>query len=225
MHKEYGPQGWWPLIGHAGTNPTKSGAVQGYHVGDYTFPRNRNERFEICIGAILTQNTNWPAVEKSLLKLKELDSLTPEKIFAMDEEKLKEAIRSSGYHNQKSRYLKNFALFFQNLGDNVPGRTELLSLLGVGPETADSMLLYAYKQPEFVIDAYTKRIFSTLGLTDEKAKYEAVKSMFENSLRKVVAEADLLVVFQEYHALIVEHAKRYYNKKTYGENCWLKKIL
>lgn len=223
LYQAYGPQGWWPIVGHVGTNPTKTGSVHGYHVADYSFPHNKNEQFEICLGAILTQNTAWPSVEKSLLNLSKAGNLSPELIISMSDEKLKEMIRPSGYYNQKTRYIKNFAVFYQNLNNKMPTRKELLSQLGVGPETADSILLYAFGQPEFVVDAYTKRIFSALGLFKEAAKYEDVKMIFEESLRKNVSKKDLLMVYQEYHALIVEHAKRCYSKKPFGRDCWLKK--
>jgi len=98
--KAYGPQGWWPLLQYPGTNPTKTGAVRGYHPGDYAFPKNREEQFAICLGAFLTQNTAWTAVEKSLLNLQELNALAPERLWRLDEEKFKKAIRPSGYHNQ-----------------------------------------------------------------------------------------------------------------------------
>jgi endonuclease-3 related protein len=219
LYEAYGPQGWWPLVGHAGTNPTKTGAVQGYHMGDYSFPRNRAEQFEICLGAILTQNTAWPAVEKSLLNLKNINALAPEAILQLEEEVLKAAIRPSGYHNQKVRYIRNFTLFFQGLGERVPAREELLTIVGIGPETADSMLLYAFGQPEFVVDAYTKRILMALGLIAETASYASVKQLCEEALRKEIAHPkELVVAYQEFHALLVEHAKRYYARKPYGQN-------
>ncbi|MFA5994079.1 MAG: endonuclease III domain-containing protein [Parcubacteria group bacterium] len=215
----YGPQGWWPLVGHAGTNPTKTGAVQGYHVGDYTFPKNKNQQFEICLGTILTQNTAWSAVEKSLLNLKKINALAPEAILQLEEEALKVAIRPSGYHNQKARYIRNFTLFFQGLGERVPAREELLALVGIGPETADSMLLYAFGQPEFVVDTYTKRILMALGLIAENASYASVKQLCEEALQKEIADPkELMMAYQEFHALLVEHAKRYYARKPYGQN-------
>lgn len=132
-------------MNYDGINPTKTGAARGYHPGDYGFPRTRDERFEICLGCFLTQNTAWTAVEKSLFNLKKLDALAPEKIMALDENALKTAIRPSGYHNQKSRYIKAFAIFFLECENRIPARQELLAQIGVGPETADSLLLYAFK--------------------------------------------------------------------------------
>jgi len=199
--KQYGPQGWWPLISHKGSNPTKSGSINGYHPGDYTFPRTREQVFEICLGTILGQNTAWPNVEKALLNLNKLDVIDPKRLLSLDEDVLKDAIRPAGYFNQKAKKLKGFAKFFLHLRGRIPKRQELLDIWGIGPETADSMLLYAFKVPTFVIDAYTRRIFANLGHIDEKADYEHIKALFENNLKSD------LIMFQEYHALIVEHAK------------------
>ena len=115
--------------------------------------------------------------------------------------------------------LREISRFFIELDGNIPTRKELLAVKGVGNETADSILLYAYKQPEFVVDAYTKRIFSHLGLVEDDVKYMALKEFFESHLPKDIT------IFNEYHALIVEHAKRYYNKKPYGMNDPLKELL
>lgn len=215
----YGPQGWWPLIGLHGDNPTKTGSINGYHPGNYDFPKTDNQRFEIMLGAILTQNTTWTSAEKALGNLKELDALNPEKIFNMDLIDLKEAIRCAGFLNQKSVYIQEIAKFFISLEGQIPSRKEILHVKGVGNETADSILLYAYKQPEFVIDTYTKRIFYQLGLIGEKASYLDVKELFESNLPREVP------IFQEYHALLVEHAKRYYQKKPYGNNDHLMELI
>jgi endonuclease-3 related protein len=218
----YGPQGWWPLIelhDNGGENPTKTGSVQGYHPGDYTYPHTRVQQFEIICGAMLTQNTSWQQVEKALINLKQVDSLSPEAIFALDPETLREAIKPAGYYNQKAARLKILAEWFLELSGRVPEREELLSLKGVGPETADSILLYAFKQPSFVVDAYTRRIVSNLDLSEEKAKYSEIKALFEDNLPKD------LVIYQEYHALLVEHAKRYYQKKINCSLCPLQRIV
>ncbi|WP_292388454.1 endonuclease III domain-containing protein [Methanosarcina sp. UBA5] len=225
----YGPQGWWPLTElceAGGTNPTKTGSVQGYHPADYTYPQTRSQQFEIICGALLTQNTSWIQVEKALLNLKDLLSLkkihsfSPEAILSLDPETLKKAIRPAGYYNQKAMRLKTLACWFSELGDQIPARAELLSLKGVGPETADSILLYAFKQPSFVVDAYTKRIVTNLDLVDEKTSYNEIKAMFEENL------PEDLDVYQEYHALLVEHAKKYYQKKSIRDNdVMLKDIL
>jgi len=200
--KLYDPQGWWPLLECKGTNPTKTGSIKGYHPNDYSYPRNKKQIFEICIGAILTQNTSWPQVEKALLNLRKLKALTPMKIKKLNLEKLKQAIKPAGYFNQKAKKLKIFAEFYINLKGKTPTREELLNVWGIGPETADSILLYAFKVPTFVVDAYTKRIFAKLGLIEKNEQYEKVKKMFEENLPKDFK------LYQEYHALIVEHAKR-----------------
>jgi len=218
----YGSQGWWPLTelhDNNGTNPTKTGSLQGYHPGDYTYPHTDSQQFEIICGALLTQNTSWQQVERALINLKEMDSLSPEAILSLDPETLKEAIKPAGYYNQKAARLKILAEWFLELKNRTPAREELLSLKGVGPETADSILLYAFKQPSFVVDAYSRRVVSKLGLADEKAKYSEIKALFEENLPKD------LVVYQEYHALLVEHAKRYYQKKITYFQCPLIRIV
>lgn len=221
--KEYGQQGWWPLLGQKGCKPTKTGSVSGYHQGNYDLPKTRNQIFEVCLGAILTQNTGWPQVEMALKSLHERDCLDPAKILEMDIEALKEAIRSAGYFNQKAKKVKIFTHYFLNFlnldQDQTPTREELLSLWGIGPETADSMLLYAFKVPTFVIDAYTRRIFTRLGMADEKSSYDDLRALFEQSLPKD------FTLYQEYHALIVEHAKRFYQKKSDHEHCSLSQWL
>ncbi len=218
----YGPQGWWPLTElheTGGINPTKTGSVQGYHPADYTYPQTRNQQFEIICGALLTQNTSWIQVEKALLNLKQIHSLSSEEILSLELETLKEAIKPAGYYNQKAERLKILACWFSELKNRIPAREELLSLKGVGSETADSILLYAFKQPSFVVDAYTRRILTNLSLIDEKASYNEIKALFEKNLPQDLA------VYQEYHALLVEHAKRYYLKKNSYAKCPLLDII
>lgn len=213
--KNYSYQGWWPIINFNGINPTKTGSITGYHPKNYNFPRNDEERFEIIIGAILTQNTSWPSVEKSLINLREFIDFNAYDLLELanfNEEQFKIAIRPAGYYNQKFNYLQNIANFYLDLEGRTPSRKEILGVKGVGNETADSILLYAYGEKEFVVDAYTKRIFSYLGYFDEKNSYLKIKQLFENNFDGGVQE------YQEYHALIVEHAKRYYSKKPYGVN-------
>jgi len=217
--KKYGFQGWWPLLDCNGTNPTKTGLIKGYHPKDYSYPGNNKQRFEICIGAILTQNTSWPQVEKALLNLKGLKALTPQAIKKLNLEKLKQVIKPSGYFNQKAGKIKEFTDFYLSLKNKSPARDELLNVWGIGPETADSILLYAFNVPEFVVDAYTRRIFSKLGFIKKHASYEEIKKLFEKNLPKNPR------IYQEYHALIVEHAKRYYSKKPYGKNDLLLKVI
>jgi endonuclease-3 related protein len=212
----YSPQGWWPLTDlHEADllSPAKTGSMLGYHPSDYTYPETRNQKFEIICGALLTQNTNWKQAEKALLNLKQLNSLSPEGILSLEPETLKEAIKSAGYYNQKTMRLKVIAKWLLGLGNRIPSREELLSLQGVGPETADSILLYAFKQPSFVVDAYTKRIIVNLGFIHEKADYNEIKKLFEENL------PEDFILYQEYHALLVEHAKRYYQKKASYIKC------
>lgn len=218
----YGPQGWWPLTelhDNGGENPAKTGSVKGYHPGNYTYPHIKSQQFEIICGAMLTQNTSWQQVERALVNLKQINSLSPERIITLDPETLKESIKPAGYFNQKAIRLKTLAEWFMELEGRIPDREELLSLKGVGPETADSILLYAFKQPSFVVDAYTRRIVSNLGMADEKAKYSEIKALFEENL------PEYLAIYQEYHALLVEHAKRYYQKKINYSQCPLLKTV
>ncbi len=211
--ERYGPQGWWPLISVPGTNPTKSGAIQGYHPGDFSFPRNENQRFEICVGAILTQNTNWLNVEKALINLQEKNNLSCQSLLSLADQVLCELIKPSGYYNQKAKKLRVFAEYYCKQNGATPTRADLLSLWGIGPETADSILLYAYQQPYFVVDAYTRRLFTSLSIIDDNENYESIRQRFESALVKDWR------VYQEYHALIVEHAKHYYSKKPWGQGC------
>ena len=185
--KKYGPQGWWPINGK-------------YHPGDYSFPKTENQRFEICVGAILTQNTSWKNVEKALVNLRKAKILQPSKIMSLSI--LKKLINPSGYFNQKSEYVKNFTRFFLSL-KGIPTRIQLLSVKGIGPETADSILLYAYNQPEFIVDAYTKRVLLSKDLIRKNASYHEIKELFEKNLPKDYK------IFQEFHALLVEHAKNF----------------
>jgi len=226
LYKTYGPQGWWPFINYDGVNEIKNGLNRGYHILDYSFPRNNNEIFEVCLGSILTQNTTFTSVVKSLNNLNDINSLAAQKIESIDIKELKTAIRPSGYHNQKARYILEFIKFYKSLNSSIPTREELLNVIGIGEETADSILLYGYNQCEFKVDAYTKRILIELGLIDEKFKYKDVKKLMESSLKESVKdEKELLIVYQEYHALIVKHGKKFYSKKPYGAGCFLKDIV
>lgn len=204
----YGEQGWWPLLEHPGSNPTKTGAVQGYHPGEYEFPKNDAQRFEIMCGAVLTQNTNWQNVEKALLQMQKEKAIDPAYILNVSEDKLQELIKPAGFFRAKSRYLRNLSHFFLGLAGKIPSRKDLLKVKGVGEETADSILLYAYNQQEFVVDAYTRRFLSTNGLMAEalKCSYAKVKKFCVDNLPQD------LIVYQEFHALVVEHNKR--NKKS-----------
>ncbi len=206
---KYGLQGWWPLLDIKGKNPTKTGSIKGYHPGDYNYPKTRLQIWEIIIGVLLTQNTSWTNVEKALLNLKK-SFFPPEEIVKTRHDKLANAIKPAGYFNQKADRLKALAKWFINL-KKIPTREELLMIKGIGPESADSILLYAYKVPSFVVDAYTKRVFINLGLISKDAAYDEIKALFEKKLKKDYR------IYQEYHSLIVEHAKRYYSRKPYED--------
>ena len=207
LYNHYGPQGWWPLLSR--DNTTKEVRMVN-HPLNYDLPKTRNETYEIILGTILTQNTAWNSAEIALRNLKDLNAINPEHLLDLDSETFKQAIRSAGFLNQKSVYIKEVTKFYIGLEGKIPTRKELLEVKGVGNETADSILLYAFKQPEFVVDTYTKRIFSQMGLIDYNDNYNKIKTLFETQL-----PCDM-IIYNEYHALIVAHAKRYYSRKPYG---------
>ena len=179
--------------------------------------------FEVCVGAILTQNTNWGNVEKAIANLKEKGFLTPEGLCAIPVERLAELIRPAGYYNLKSERLKSFIqwLFVRYSGsvermsrtDLRELRVELLKVKGIGPETADSILLYACGKPTFVVDAYTKRLLAGLGLITGEESYDEVRALFMENLPPDVA------LFNEFHALIVQHAKERCRKRPLCPGC------
>ena len=192
--RKFGPQGWWPLTTQAG----KQGYDErGYHPSLYT-PHQEEHRLEISIGAILTQNTSWTNVEKAILNLKKEKLLNRQALQKITEEKLAQLIRSAGYFNQKARKLKTFISFNKPLN-----RENLLSIWGIGKETADSILCYAYQQPTFVVDAYTQRIFQRMGYQEQG--YDAIQ-------QKVMQELSTAQEYNEFHALLVELAKRHCTK-------------
>ncbi|MEW5758812.1 MAG: endonuclease III domain-containing protein [Candidatus Omnitrophota bacterium] len=186
-----------------------------------------NSRLEIIIGAILTQNTNWGNVEKAINNLKKEKLLSFDKLYQLNIENLAGLIRPSGYFNIKAKRLKNFLyylkekyngninrMFSRDLNDL---RKELLNVSGIGPETADSILLYAGNYPIFVVDAYTKRIFLRHKFIEDDASYEEIQKLFMDNLRKNTK------LFNEYHALIVKLGKEVCLKtKPQCEICPLK---
>jgi len=198
--KKFGPQFWWPA-------PT---------------------RFEVIIGAILTQNTNWANVEKALTVLKDKRLLSPQALYKITPRQLASCIKPAGYFNVKAKRIKNFIRFLfevhegkiekmrQEKPENL--RSQLLCVNGIGAETADSILLYALDKPFFVVDAYTKRILSRHGIISPDADYATIQQLFMTSLRKN------LKVFNEYHALIVRCAKEYCKKKPLCEGCPLEDL-
>jgi endonuclease-3 related protein len=200
LHNEFGSQKWWPTTLEGELHPS-------YHGKKI----NENQKFEIIVGAILTQNTSWKNVEKAIFNLNNAKFLSMEKIVKASKAKIANLIRPSGYFNQKAEKLKIAAGFF--LKNKSPSRDELLAVKGIGPETADSILLYAFNKPIFVIDAYTKRIFSRIGLCKGKCSYDKLQEIFHKALPKKAK------MFNEYHALIVELAKQNCTKKPACKEC------
>jgi len=188
LYSEFGPQHWWPA----------------------------EDSFEVIIGAFLTQGTNWLNVEKAIARLKEKKGLEPGKLFRMSSAKISSLIKSSGYHNIKAARIKEFLKFFFEIYQGDLGKMSkekmrklrklLLSVKGIGPETADSILLYALNKPVFVVDAYTKRVFSRHGLINDDAGYAHVQDIFMRNLKNNAK------MFNEYHALLVRLAKDYCRK-------------
>lgn len=213
----YGEQGWWPVCHDLNSDDNRENYQNSYHIGRYDYPRDDKDRLEICIGAILTQNTNWLNVVKALEVLKQEKMFSIPALQKVDEESLAVMIRSAGYFRQKTGYLKNLVRFlkehsFQELEsmEKQTARKKLLAIKGIGPETADCMLLYALNHCSFVVDAYTKRFMESLQLMPKKEDYHSIQALFETSIPRD------LKIYQEYHALIVEHGKRFYSKKPYG---------
>ena len=190
------------------------------------------------VGAILTQNTAWTNVEKAIANLKQHKMLNARRLLQVSDDCLGTWLRPSGYFNLKTQRLKNFCRWYvDNGGHEVLScletselRGSLLSVNGVGPETADDILLYAFARPVFVIDAYTYRIFTRLGILENKLKYEALRAMFEQSLHRSlsrrnksgrVSRARLTRIYNEYHALIVLHGKDVCRSRPLCHNCCL----
>ena len=177
----HGPQYWWP-----GDSP-----------------------FEIMVGAVLTQNTAWTNVEKAIASLVNHGKLSPAGIVASGKDHLANWLRPSGYFNVKAARLKNFCRWYIEAGgftalskvDTEGLREALLAVNGIGPETADDMLLYAFDRPVFVIDAYTRRLFSRLGFIAGDEAYDDIRLALEDKLGPEVG------LYNEFHALIVRHAK------------------
>ncbi|MHC4122207.1 MAG: endonuclease III domain-containing protein [Planctomycetota bacterium] len=185
-------------------------------------------KFEIIVGAILTQNTNWGNVEKAIANLKSKDYLTAEKLYSLNINELASLIRPAGYYNLKSKRLKNFLNW---LFDNYDGaltnlegagtvqlREELLAIRGIGPETADSILLYAFERDVFVVDAYTARIMTRHQMIEYGADYEQIQCLFESSL-----EANTKM-FNEYHALLVKVGKEFCRPTAKCIECPLREL-
>ena len=199
--KSYGPQDWWP-----GDTP-----------------------FEIMVGAVLTQNTAWLNVERAIRNLLDADALSPEAILAAHPRRLASWLKPSGYFNIKAKRLSNYCHWYVEQGgyESLTAwpteqlRNGLLSVNGVGPETADDILLYAFERPVFVIDAYTRRLFKRLGMIEGDEAYEELRHFFESGLHKAPQRVAL---FNEYHALIVVHAKDFCKTRPVCGACCLARV-
>jgi endonuclease-3 related protein len=195
LYASFGPQYWWP-----GETP-----------------------FEIAVGAILTQNTNWGNVEKAMRNLKEKGLLNPPALHDIAHAQLAALIRPAGYFNVKAKRLKNFIGFLmseyrgsmQRMKKEKPLalRRKLLTVNGIGPETADSIILYAAEKPVFVIDAYTKRVLSRHNILNQGASYDAFQELFHTQLKEDIR------LFNEYHALIVRLAKEHCRAQPICRGC------
>ncbi len=179
--------------------------------------------FEIMVGAVLTQNTAWTNVEKAISNLKRAQLLSPRAIIDTHPRRLASLIRPSGYFNVKAKRLRALCRWLLTQGgvkkvarmDTAPMRVALLAVHGIGPETADDILLYAFERPVFVIDAYTRRIFARLGMIRGTEGYETLRRIFEGALGADVA------LYNEYHALIVRHGKDSCRQKPRCASCCL----
>jgi len=194
----FGPQDWWPA----------------------------ESELEMMVGAVLTQNTNWKNVERAIENLKKKGLLTVEGLFSLSVPELAHEIRPAGYYRIKAGRVKNLINFIvDRYGGELPEllkeetdtlREGLLSVKGVGPETADSILLYGARRPVFVVDAYTHRILIRHGLTEEQIGYSELQAIFMDSLPE---DREL---FCEFHALIVKAGKTYCRRKPLCSPCPLR---
>ena len=195
LHERFGPQDWWP-----GETP-----------------------FEVMVGAVLTQNTNWKNVEKAIGNLKRAGLLDPHALYNAPRERVAEIIRPAGYFNLKAARLHNLmTLLVEEYGGDLAAlfdcdadalRERLLSVNGIGRETADSIVLYAADKVTFVVDAYTFRMCIRHGLVFEDASYDELKSLFEDALPREAA------LFNEFHALLVRLGKEHCRKRAVCDGC------
>jgi len=190
----FGPQGWWP---------TKN--------------RFSPPEWEVCVGAVLTQSTNWKNAEKALDNLEKERVLSPADVAGAKDGALEEAIRPSGFYRQKAERLRALAGFVMSFGgfggfSEEVTRPQLLDVKGLGPETVDSILLYAIGRPVFVIDAYTRRVFTRTGFCAD-GDYEGWRRLFESGLPEDAG------IYREFHALIVELAKKFCRKEPLCAGC------
>ncbi|WP_297374630.1 endonuclease III domain-containing protein [Acidiferrobacter sp.] len=196
LFAHYGPRHWWPA----------------------------DSPFEVMVGAVLTQNTAWTNVERALARVKGVVALEAAPMAALPVDVLADALRPAGYYNVKARRLQALCRWVVDQGgmgalhgmETRPLRAGLLNVHGVGPETADDMVLYAFGRPVFVIDAYTRRLFARLGFVRNQESYEGLRARFERALPRDP------VLYNEYHALIVEHAKTTCRTRPLCQNCILR---
>lgn len=201
LFRHFGPQHWWPA----------------------------ETPFEVMVGAILTQNAAWQNVERAITNLKQAGSLSPSAILELPVRRLQQLIRPSGFYRVKARRLRSFVAYFlkQYQGDIVRMRrrptdrlrAELLAVYGLGPETADSILLYALGKPVFVVDAYTRRVLTRHCLIAPDAGYEDIRLLFEEHLPRRSR------LYNEYHALFVRLAKSYCRPKPVCAGCPLERTV
>ena len=214
LHERYGPQGWWPLYRRRGTSGFDG---RGYRTGpSVVAPEDPEDQFEIAVGTVLTQNTNWRNAERALHALQEAGVDTVDRMLRLPADRLESLIRSSGYFRQKAERLRRLLpLLFPGDGSRIslPERDFLLTINGVGPETADSLLLYVYGRPSFIADLYTRRFTARLEGTEEREGYETVRRFYEERLP---VDPQL---YAEFHALIVEHGKRHCAARPLCEGC------
>lgn len=217
LYKGFGPQGWWPIV-------DEDREVCVYGVGA---PRNDAERFEIIVGCILTQNTQWyPNAVRALHSLKKHRKLIPVHLARSHPSTIAQLIRSAGYYNQKANRLHRIARFWLENPSvlDLPLeklRTALLAQHGIGDETADSIILYAAQKPSFVVDTYTRRIMSRAGVCAKDVSYVQIQKMFHDVFG---CDASVVPIFKEYHALLVELAKRHCRTTPECEGCPLSSL-
>lgn len=212
--KKLGPQGWWPIT-------PRDRLVPVYHRGRYS-PKTSREKLEICLGAILTQNTAWANVEKALINLNKERVLSVKKLLAINSVKLQKLIKPSGYFVQKAKKIKFFCRFLKkNYSGSISKflrqptailRKNLLSLWGIGFETADSILLYGASRPVFVIDSYTMRLSQRMGWF-EGLCYRGAQKFFMLSLPRSFE------IYNEFHALFVLLGKNFCKPKPLCSKC------
>lgn len=220
LEEAYGFQGWWPLSGRAG----RAGYdAEGYRTEPSgASPLGDDERLEIALGAVLTQNTAWENARRAIASLRDRGLASVGTLRSTEPSTLAGAIRASGYFNQKAKKVQLLAEFFAHRATTgrgqAPSREELLSIWGIGPETADSILLYAYAEPQFIADAYARRVLGRVGIVDERVSYEGLQEICHAALPRSAP------LYGEYHALLVRHARSHCLKTPRCGGCPLRGI-